>query len=45
MKKLKRDLAEAYIYLATYYEFKEKDDAKATENLYQSKSLIRPINR
>lgn len=30
--KVKKELGEAYVYLATYAEFKEKDMAKATEN-------------
>ncbi|MET3977781.1 tetratricopeptide (TPR) repeat protein [Mucilaginibacter sp. UYP25] len=30
--KVKKELAESYVYLATYAEFKEKDMAKATEN-------------
>lgn len=30
--KTKKDLAEAYAYLGTFYEYKEKDDAKAAEN-------------
>ena len=30
--KVKRELAEAYVYLANYAEFKEKDTAKTLEN-------------
>ncbi len=30
--KVKKELAEAYVYIATFAEFKEKDMAKATEN-------------
>ncbi|GGH11284.1 tetratricopeptide repeat protein [Mucilaginibacter phyllosphaerae] len=35
--KVKKELAEAYVYLATYAEFKEKDMAKATENYNKAK--------
>jgi Tfp pilus assembly protein PilF len=35
--KTKKSLANAYAYLGTYYEFKEKDDAKATENFTKAR--------
>ncbi|MGF7041253.1 tetratricopeptide repeat protein [Mucilaginibacter lappiensis] len=37
-------LAEAYVYLATYYEFKEKDDAKAAENYTKAREAD-PTNK
>ena len=40
----KAQLAEAYAYLGTYYEFKEKDDAKAAENFGKVKD-IDPTNK
>jgi tetratricopeptide (TPR) repeat protein len=40
----KTQLAEAYAYLGTYYEFKEKDDAKAAENFGKVKD-IDPTNK
>lgn len=40
----KQFMAEAYVYLGTYYEFKEKDEAKATENF--TKALENePLNK
>jgi Tfp pilus assembly protein PilF len=33
----KKNLAEAYAYLGAFYEFKEKDEAKATENYTKAK--------
>lgn len=33
----KRNLANAYAYLGTYYEYKEKDDAKAAENFTKAR--------
>jgi len=43
-EKAKRDLAEAYIYLGNIYQYKEKDDAKATENFTKAKELD-PTNK
>jgi Flp pilus assembly protein TadD len=40
----KRGLAEAYVYLGTYYQYKEKDDAKATENFTKARELD-PANK
>lgn len=40
----KKDLAEAYAYLGTYYEFKEKDEAKATENYTKARDAD-PTNK
>ncbi|WP_377118330.1 tetratricopeptide repeat protein [Mucilaginibacter litoreus] len=40
----KRGLAEAYAYLGTIYEFKEKDDAKAAEN-YNKAREYDPANK
>jgi tetratricopeptide (TPR) repeat protein len=40
----KTQLTEAYDYLGTYYEFKEKDDAKASENFSKAKE-IDPTNK
>ncbi len=40
----KKNLAAAYAYLGTYYEFKEKDNAKATENFNKSYEYD-PTNR
>ena len=40
----KDQLTEAYDYLGTYYEFKEKDDAKAAENFNKAKD-IDPANK
>ncbi|QEM05477.1 hypothetical protein DIU31_018865 [Mucilaginibacter rubeus] len=36
-EKAKKSLANAYAYLGTYYEYKEKDDAKATENFTKAR--------
>lgn len=35
--KTKKNLATAYAYLGTYYQYKEKDDAKAAENFSKAK--------
>ncbi|HVW15050.1 MAG TPA: hypothetical protein VHB54_14540 [Mucilaginibacter sp.] len=35
----KRNMVEAYDYLGTYYEYKEKDDAKAAENFGKARDL------
>ncbi|MEO3403843.1 hypothetical protein AAFN85_08055 [Mucilaginibacter sp. CAU 1740] len=43
-ERAKKDLAEAYAYLGTYYEFKEKDDAKASENYTKAREND-PTNR
>ena len=40
----KNQLTEAYDYLGTYYEFKEKDDAKAAENFGKARD-IDPTNK
>jgi tetratricopeptide (TPR) repeat protein len=40
----KKPLAEAYAYLGNYYQFKEKDAAKATENFTKARELD-PTNR
>jgi tetratricopeptide (TPR) repeat protein len=40
----KSQLTEAYDYLGTYYEFKEKDDTKAAENFNKAKE-IDPTNK
>jgi tetratricopeptide (TPR) repeat protein len=40
----KDQLTEAYDYLGTYYEFKEKDDAKAAENFGKAKD-VDPANK
>ncbi|MDB5145684.1 MAG: tetratricopeptide repeat protein [Mucilaginibacter sp.] len=40
----KNQLVEAYDYLGTYYEFKEKDDAKAADNFNKAKE-IDPTNK
>jgi Flp pilus assembly protein TadD len=40
----KRGLAEAYVYLGTYYQYKEKDDAKATDNFTKARELD-PTNK
>jgi tetratricopeptide (TPR) repeat protein len=43
-EKGKKDLAEAYTYLGLIYQYKEKDDAKATENFTKAKELD-PTNK
>jgi tetratricopeptide (TPR) repeat protein len=40
----KKSLASAYAYLGTYYEFKEKDDAKAVENYTKARETD-PTNK
>ena len=40
----KNALVEAYVYLGTYYQYKEKDEAKATENFTKAKELD-PTNK
>jgi tetratricopeptide (TPR) repeat protein len=40
----KKNLATAYAYLGTYYQYKEKDDAKATENFTKAKEFD-PANK
>lgn len=40
----KRGLAEAYVYFGNYYQFKEKDDAKATENFTKARE-VDPANK
>lgn len=40
----KKNLGEAYAYLGAYYEYKEKDDAKAAENFGKAKD-INPDNK
>ncbi|EHQ25335.1 tetratricopeptide repeat protein [Mucilaginibacter paludis] len=36
-ERVKKNIAEAYAYLGSYFEFKEKDDAKAAENFAKAK--------
>ena len=36
----KKNLAEAYDYLGAYYEFHDKDEAKATENYTKAKEIV-----
>ncbi|AYL93961.1 tetratricopeptide repeat protein [Mucilaginibacter celer] len=43
-EKTKKSLAEAYAYLGTIYQFKEKDDAKASENFSKARELD-PTNK
>ncbi|WP_238381845.1 tetratricopeptide repeat protein [Mucilaginibacter pedocola] len=40
----KKNMGEAYAYLGAYYEFKEKDEAKATENYTKAKE-VDPTNK
>ena len=40
----KRNMGEAYAYLGAYYEFKEKDEAKASENYAKAKE-VDPTNK
>lgn len=40
----KKDMAAAYVYLGTYYKYKEKDDAKALEN-YTKAQALDPTNK
>ncbi|PAW92910.1 hypothetical protein CKK33_05160 [Mucilaginibacter sp. MD40] len=42
--KVKKDLAEAYVYLGTYAEFKEKDTAKATDYFTKARDMD-PTNK
>jgi hypothetical protein len=35
----KSNLTDAYVYLGTYYQYKEKDDSKALENFTKAKEL------
>jgi len=43
-EKTKKSLAEAYAYLGTIYQYKEKDDAKASENFAKARELD-PANK
>ncbi|WP_114938943.1 tetratricopeptide repeat protein [Mucilaginibacter endophyticus] len=43
-EKTKKNLAEAYAYLGTIYQYKEKDDAKASENFAKARELD-PANK
>jgi Flp pilus assembly protein TadD len=43
-EKGKRELAEAYIYLGNIYQYKDKDEAKATENFTKARDLD-PTNK
>jgi tetratricopeptide (TPR) repeat protein len=43
-EKTKKNLAEAYAYIGTIYQYKEKDDAKASENFAKARELD-PANK